>query len=148
MLHYIIDGNNLIGKLNFLKNLPDKQSAREKIVLMLERFFTERKATVNLYFDGFENEPIKSSRIKIKYSLSRTADELIKKEVENLKNTKSAIVVSSDSEIISFAKACGCKILKSEEFYNQIVQFSDKNYNNEKPIDFNTDEFKKLFGIE
>lgn len=148
MLHYIIDGNNLIGKLNFLKNLPDKQSAREKIALLLERFFAGRKVKVSLHFDGFENESIKVSGIKLKYSLNRTADELIKKEIENLKNTKSTIVVSSDSDIISFAKACGCKILKSEEFYNQIVQSSDKNSHNEKPIDFNTDEFKKLFGIE
>jgi predicted RNA-binding protein with PIN domain len=148
MIHYIIDGNNLIGKVSELKKNPDKQSAREKLALLLERFFHRKKIKVSLHFDGFENEVIKVSGINIKYSLNRPADELIKKQIESSKNTKSIVVVSSDNEIISFAKVCGCKVLKSEEFYNQLInQFSDR-IDEEKPSNFNTDEFKKLFGIE
>lgn len=148
MLHYIIDGNNLIGKIDFLKNLEDKQSAREKLALILERFFTHKKVKVSLHFDGFENAPIKVSGIKIKYSFNNSADEIIKKEIENLRNTKSAVVISSDLEVISFAKVCGCKVLKSEEFFNQLNQFETKKQNSEKPINFDTDEYKRLFGIE
>lgn len=145
---YIIDGNNLIGKIPSLKNFSDKQSARERLALMIERYFYGKKLNVSLHFDGFEIEPIKISGIKIKYSLSRPADELIKKEIENLNTGKSTTVVSSDLEIISFAKVCGCRIIKSEEFYSQMINQADKNKDNEKPSDFNSEEFKKLFGIE
>lgn len=148
MIHYIIDGNNLIGKIVSLKNLPDKQSAREKLSLMLERFFAGKKLKVSLYFDGYENEPIRISGIKIKYSLNRSADEIIKEEIEKIKNQKSVFVVSSDLEILSYAKVCGCNVLKSEEFYHQMLIQDNKNKEDEKPSDFDTDEFKKLFGIE
>lgn len=148
MIHYIIDGNNLIGKIVSLKNLPDKQSAREKLSLMLERFFAGKKLKVSLHFDGYENEPISISGIKIKYSLNRSADEMIKEEIEKIKNQKSVFVVSSDLEILSYAKVCGCNVLKSEEFYHQMLIQDNKNKEDEKPSDFDTDEFKKLFGIE
>lgn len=148
MIHYIIDGNNLIGKIVSLKNLPDKQSAREKLSLMLERFFAGKKLKVSLHFDGYENEPIRISGIKIKYSLNRSADEMIKEEIEKIKNQKSVFVVSSDLEILSYAKVCGCNVLKSEGFYHQMLIQDNKNKEDEKPSDFDTDEFKKLFGIE
>ncbi|MCX8105933.1 MAG: NYN domain-containing protein [Ignavibacterium album] len=148
MIHYIIDGNNLIGKIVSLKNLPDKQIAREKLALMLERFFAGKKLKVSLHFDGYENEPIRISGIKIKYSLNRSADEMIKEEIEKIKNQKSVFVVSSDLEILSYAKVCGCNVQKSEEFYHQMLIQDNKNKEDEKPSDFDTDEFKKLFGIE
>lgn len=148
MNHFIIDGNNLIGKIHSLKNSSDKKSARQKLALMLERYFDKKKVKVSLHFDGFENEAIKVSGMKIYYSQNRSADELIKKEIEGIKNQKSVYVVSSDLEIISYAKVCGCHVIKSEEFYNQILNQNNSKNEDEKPSDFNTKEFKKLFGIE
>lgn len=147
MLHYIIDGNNLIGKISSLKNLPDKQSAREKLTLLLEKYFLVKKIKVSLHFDGFENVPIKVSGIKIYYSQNRSADEIITNEIEKIKNTKSTIVISSDTEIASFAKVCGCQVISSENFYKELISFKGK-IDDEKPTDFNKDEFKELFGIE
>ncbi|WP_337872455.1 NYN domain-containing protein [Ignavibacterium sp.] len=147
MLHYIIDGNNLIGKISSLKKLPDKQSAREKLVLLLEKYFLGKKIIVSLHFDGFENLPIKVSGIKIYYSQNRSADEIITNEIEKIKNTKSVIVISSDTEIASFAKVCGCQVKSSENFYKELISSKGK-IDDEKPTDFNKDEFKKLFGIE
>ncbi len=148
MIHYIIDGNNLIGKIPSLRKLEDKQSAREKLSLMLQRYFSGRKVKVSLHFDGYENEPIKAAGIVIRYSLNRSADDLIRKEIENMKNIKSTYVVSSDAEVLSYARLCGCKVIKSEEFYDMISN-SNKNISpEEKPTEFNKDEFKKLFGIE
>ncbi|MGQ9799013.1 MAG: NYN domain-containing protein [Ignavibacterium sp.] len=148
MLHYIIDGNNLIGKIPSLKNLPDKQIAREKLALLLEKYFLGRKVKVSLHFDGFENIPIKITGIKIIYSQNRSADEMIKSEIEKIKNTKSVITVSSDIEVASFAKVYGCQIKSSESFYKDLLASNRKSSENEKPTDFNTEEFKKLFGIE
>jgi hypothetical protein len=148
MLHYIIDGNNLIGKISSLKHLPDKQVAREKLALLLEKYFHGRKVKVSLHFDGFENNPIKISGVKIYYSQNRTADEMIKNEIEKIKNTKSVIAVSSDTEVASFAKVCGCQIKSSESFYKELITSNKKSSESEKPTDFNKEEFKKLFGIE
>lgn len=147
MIHYIIDGNNLIGKIPSLKNLPDKETSRQKLAIMLERYFHKKKVKVSLHFDGFENEPIKVSGLKIHYSQNRLADEKIKKEIDGIRNRNSVYVVSSDLEIIAYAKVCGCNVIKSEEFYNRMM-IQDKTSKEEKPSDFNTDEFKKLFGIE
>lgn len=148
MIHYIIDGNNLIGKIPSLKNLPDKETSRQKLAIMLERYFHKKKVKVSLHFDGFENEPIKVSGLKIHYSQNRSADEKIKKEIDGIKNRNSVNVVSSDLEIISYAKVCGCDVIKSEEFYNRMMIQDKNSKEEEKPSDFNTDEFKKLFGIE
>uniref|UniRef100_A0A832CV21 RNA-binding protein n=1 Tax=Ignavibacterium album TaxID=591197 RepID=A0A832CV21_9BACT len=148
MLHYIIDGNNLIGKISSLKHLPDKQLAREKLALLLEKYFHGRKVKVSLHFDGFENIPIKISGVKIYYSQNRSADEMIKNEIEKIKNTKSVIAVSSDTEVASFAKVCGCRIKSSESFYKELNTSNKKSSEGEKPTDFNTEEFKKLFGID
>jgi hypothetical protein len=41
MISFIIDGNNLIGKIKSLMDLQkkDKQASREKLVLILDRYF-------------------------------------------------------------------------------------------------------------
>lgn len=41
MRHYIIDGNNLIGKIASLQKLQkkNKQSSREKLAFILESYF-------------------------------------------------------------------------------------------------------------
>ena len=42
MRHYVIDGNNLIGKIGSLHKLQnkDKQGSREKLAFILERYFS------------------------------------------------------------------------------------------------------------
>ena len=150
MKHYIIDGNNLIGKIKNLKSLfqKDKQASGEKLVLILERYFIRKKAKVTLHFDGFENDPIKSSKIKITYSGNRTADENIKDQIERSKNRTNLIVVSSDNNLREFARVCACERIKSEVFAKQLYssQSNDEENDRIQSID-NPDEFKKLFGV-
>ena len=150
MKNYIIDGNNLIGKIKNLKSLfqKDKQASGEKLVLILERYFIRKKAKVTLHFDGFENDPIKSSKIKITYSGNRTADENIKDQIERSKNRTNLIVVSSDNNLREFARVCACERIKSEVFAKQLYssQSNDEENDRIQSID-NPDEFKKLFGV-
>ncbi len=46
MLHYIIDGNNLIGKIKRFSSLQkkDKQTAREKLAFYVDRYFIFKKS--------------------------------------------------------------------------------------------------------
>ena len=151
MKHYIIDGNNLIGKDKSLNQIQkkNKQQSREKLALILGRYFSKRKASVSLHFDGFENDLIKVPGVKIIYSGSVTADEKIKIEIDRSKNPKNNILVTSDSNLSEFGRVCSCQIIKSEEF---IRNFSQMNNHKEEDIKSNPvkniEEYKRLFGID
>ncbi|MBP1683304.1 MAG: hypothetical protein H6Q27_868 [Ignavibacteriaceae bacterium] len=151
MKHYIIDGNNLIGKDKSLNQIQkkNKQQSREKLALLLGRYFSKRKASVSLHFDGFESDLIKVPGVKIIYSGSVTADEKIKIEIDRSKNPKNNILVTSDSNLSEFGRVCSCQIIKSEEF---IRNFSQMNNHKEEDIKSNPvkniEEYKRLFGID
>lgn len=150
MLNYIIDGNNLIGKISSLMQLQkkDKQASREKLVNILDRFFSSKKAHVTLHFDGHPGLGINSSKLKIVYSENQTADERIKKQIAQSKSPKSIIVITSDSNLAQFAKVCSSTVILSENFAAEIKKNSaeEDELAKIKAID-NVDEFKKLFGI-
>ena len=107
MLNYIIDGNNLIGKIASLMSLQkkDKQASREKLVYILDRYFISKKANVTLHLDGHPAGRVSSSKMKIVYSENLTADEKIKKQISQSKSPRNIIVVTSDSNLAQFAKA-------------------------------------------
>jgi predicted RNA-binding protein with PIN domain len=148
MRTYLIDGNNLIGKIIYLNKiqLKDKQSAREQLVFLIENYFYNKKEKVYLHFDGYENEPLKLSKGKIIYSEKTSADNKIKDQIESAKNRKNLIVVSSDHEIQNFAKVCSCQIISSEDFGKKLTLRDEKD---EEEIRIrsinNVEEFKKLF---
>lgn len=149
MKHFIIDGNNLIGKMHELRN-KDKQFVREKTAFLLERYFSRHKAKVSLHFDGFADLPVKVSGLKIKYSDSKTADEKIKQEIERSVNRKNIILISSDNNLKEFAKVCSCTVKNSEDFLNEIHQSNKQDEESSiiEAMKKDTEEFKKLFGEE
>jgi predicted RNA-binding protein with PIN domain len=151
LLAYIIDGNNLIGKISSLMNLQkkDKQASREKLVYMLDRYFINKKASVFLHFDGHPSVKINSSKMKIMYSENQTADDKIKKQISQSKSPRNLIVVTSDSNLAQFAKVCSCTIYSSDDFAAEINK-GDNNLDEQSIIDSmnNVDEFKKLFDVE
>lgn len=150
MKEYLIDGNNLIHKVKNLSLLQgkDPQSAREKLAFRLETYFSSKNVRVFLFFDGFENLPIRTNKIKIIYSETRTADEKIRGKIENAANSKNIVAVSSDDEVKKLAQACAATTLNSEDFA-KIIFSSDEEDEEEKRIrDIDNDEFKKLFGVD
>lgn len=150
MEYYIIDGNNLIGKVEVLFKLQkkNKQMSREKTAFLIDNYFARKNKKGTLHFDGFENFPIKTSKLKIVYSGKRTADDQIKKEIEDSNIRTRLVIVSSDSNIIEFAKVCACKVLSSEAFGKDIMS-RDSKEEEQKRIDEinNNDEFKRLFDV-
>jgi len=152
MLTYIIDGNNLIGKISSLMNLQkkDKQASREKLAHVLDRYFTNKKANVTLHFDGHPNSKINALKMKIVYSENQTADDKIKKQISQFKSPRNLIVITSDSNLAQFAKVCSCNVNSSDDFAVEINNGSDNNIDEQSIIDSmnNVDEFKKLFGAE
>ncbi len=148
MKTYLIDGNNLIPKISQIKN-QDKQSTREKLIFLLENYFSSKKAKLYLHFDGFENSPLGLSNGKIIYSEKSPADKNIKDQIETAKNRKNLIVVSSDHEIQNFARVCSCEVLSSEAFAKELSKRNNSDEEARKIKSMNNiDEFKKLFNIK
>lgn len=151
MLTYIIDGNNLIGKIPLLMNLQkkDRLASREKLVYMLDRHFIKKKVNVTLHLDGHPANKINSSKMKIIYSENQTADEKIKKQISQSKSPRNIMVVTSDSNLAQFAKVCSSTVVSSEQFSSEMSK-TNSGLDEEsiiKQID-NVEEFKKLFGID
>jgi predicted RNA-binding protein with PIN domain len=149
MHHYIIDGNNLIGKIKTLQLLQkrDQQSSREGLVNLINRYFAGKKVKLSLHLDGFSKTPLHLSKGKINYSDNYSADYFIRKEIENSKNPKLLILVSSDRSLINFARVCSCSILTSENFKTEMEKGLEKNEEAEKLIELHKekDHFLKLF---
>lgn len=151
MLTYIIDGNNLIGKIPLLMNLQkkDRHASREKLVYMLDRYFIKKKVNVTLHLDGHPANKINSSKMKIVYSENQTADEKIKKQISQSKSPRNMMVVTSDSNLAQFAKVCSSTVVSSEQFSSEMSK-TNSGLDEEsiiRQID-NVEEFKKLFGID
>jgi hypothetical protein len=147
---YIIDGNNLIGKIPSLWAMQkkDKQSSRLGLVFQLERYFHQKKIKVSLHFDGYQNEVIKGKGIKITYSNSTSADNKIKDEIALSNNPKLITVISSDLNLQDFARVNSCSFIKSEQFAKEMNK-KTKVEDEERIIkEIDNDEMKRLFGIE
>lgn len=128
MIHYIIDGNNLIGKIKSLHNLQskNKQSSREMLVHILNRHFVGKKIKLSLHFDGYPNTPLNLSNGRIIYSEGRTADVTIREEIDRSKNPKLITLISSDSSLMNYARVNSSSAIKSEVFYKEIEKFKER----------------------
>jgi predicted RNA-binding protein with PIN domain len=128
----IVDGNNVIHKMNNLKRLfkENPESAQLSLYESIKGKLSRNDKLV-LVFDGFSN--IKSPNII--FSGVKTADDIIRKYIEENYQKKSMAVISSDNEIISIARACGCEILKSEDFVSEKKTLINENINHLMPKD-------------
>jgi predicted RNA-binding protein with PIN domain len=147
MKFYIIDGNNLIGKNKSLSSLQkkDKQSSREKLAFMIHDYFHDKKIKIYLHFDGYQNLPINVPGIKITYSEKLSADEKIKQQIENSKDYKNILLISSDNNLREFAKVCGCNVISSEEFLQHLNKNQKLNEEQTRIDSISNDEIKRLF---
>jgi predicted RNA-binding protein with PIN domain len=117
---YIIDGNNLIGCAPDF-SLADPES-RGKMVSIIRKFQESKNTKITVVFDGEPQgselrNPInfKLTVVYPRYGLS--ADDEIKKILENYRHAKETVLVTTDRELKSFAKEKGVRTMNSIEFY-------------------------------
>lgn len=146
---YIIDGNNLIGKVGKLWSLQktDRQLSRVKLVKKLDQYFNNKNVKVSLHLDGYAGVAIPSSKICIHYSNKHSADSKIKKEIDFSNNPKVIAVVSSDHSVQNYAKLSSCTVIKSEEFASLMNQNKVEDSEEEINKSINDSEIKKMFGV-
>ncbi len=145
MKYFIIDGNNLLGKIS-KKYLAKNSDSRVSLAFILDRYFSTKSYKVSLHFDGFKKETIKTNKIKLYYSNNKSADDEIKLEIENSTNRKLITLVTSDFNLLDFGKVCSCEIITSEKFSKILFQ---KDLDKEEEIikTISNNEIKKLFGV-
>jgi hypothetical protein len=151
MNHYIIDGNNLIGKIKNLQDLQkkDKQGSRIELVKLLNKYFQRKKTILSLHLDGYPNEPLAISKGKIIYSKNLPSDNLIRDEIDTSKNTRLIILITSDRNLMNYGKVCSCTVIKSEDFSLSIENtvVNDDEEQKIKQLEKERGEFEKLFGL-
>jgi len=149
MIHFIIDGNNLIGKIKTLKQIQakDKQESREGLVFLLNKYFAGKKNKATLHLDGHPKNALHFVKGKIVYSENKSSDSLIRIEIDHSKNPKLITLVSSDHSLQNYARANSCKVIKSEDFHKEIQKSYEKNEESEKlkQLEKEKDVFLKLF---
>ena len=118
-LQYIIDGYNLINQQHLAA--AGKKTRSDKVSLLnfikLNRLTGSSKNKVTIVFDGFPDsrDAQIESDIAIIYSRKISADDLIRKLLEEYANKKNIVVVSNDREIQDFVKLCGAIVMGIEK---------------------------------
>jgi predicted RNA-binding protein with PIN domain len=149
MKYYIIDGNNLIGKIPALQKLHknNPQNSREKLYGIISGYFQEKKYEVIIFYDGFENVPLRHSRVKVDYSNSNTADDHVRAYISKSRSRSQITLISSDRALCEFARQCTCKIWSCEEFNDALTKAKEVDAEKEKirSLSGSNEEFIKLF---
>ena len=121
---YIVDGHNLIPHVGLRLNAEDDEMA---LVEMLREFCRVRKKRVEIYFDGAP--PGHANTRKFGYVTThfirkgRTADDAIRTRLRKMgKAAKNWIVVSSDREVQTSARAVQAKRISAGEFAREIEE--------------------------
>ena len=122
-LQFIIDGYNIIHHPCF-RQLIAKQIKSPKIQLIefirINKLCGSLKNKITAVFDGYSDlafsKEVEKVDMGIIFSRKESADEEIKKMVEESDNPKNTVVVSDDKEIRFFVKSMGAKAMGVEEF--------------------------------
>jgi predicted RNA-binding protein with PIN domain len=150
-MNYIIDGYNLIGKLNSI-SLSDKQK-EDKCISYLQNLPTKPKDRFLCVFDG----KCKYSEYKSVHDYAfitvvftdpeQTADSYIINYCAQKKDKSNIIGVSSDNEILYRLRKLRIKTFSCLEFVSYFNSFQTNNYENhesylnDKDLDFWLNEF-------
>ncbi len=123
-LQFILDGYNIL-KHPLLTQLINKKIKDQRLALLefirIRRLTGSPKNRVTVVFDGYPDARETAGldtigAVDIIFSRRETADERIRKMVEDAGNPKNIVVVSDDKEIKFFVRAYGAKPLAIKDF--------------------------------
>ena len=117
---YLIDGHNLIGKLPDIE-LSDPDDEQKLIKKIQDWTRLDYRRRVQLFFDAGEfgglGNTLSAPTVRVQFSrVGQTADSVIVKFLESIKNPQEFTLVTSDQEIIYAARKKRIGYILSEEF--------------------------------
>jgi predicted RNA-binding protein with PIN domain len=120
---YLIDGNNLLGRI--APHELRAKSGREGLVGRLLAFQKVTRTRIHLVFDGSPEQERTAVAVNPKLTIlypgeGQSADDVIKDVILQLTDRRRFFVVSSDRAIREFAKANGVTVVTSETFAKEL----------------------------
>ena len=125
-LHYVLDGYNVIHQLPSLADLNPEDS-RTGLIRILQTLQPQGsfRNEVTVVFDGQTvNVPPQSPGIRVVFSYEESADDVIKRLVEDTPNVRSLIVITDDKAIRYYARAAGAGIKSVKDFFGSMKKKS------------------------
>jgi len=125
-MHYLIDGHNLIGKLSDI-SLSDPDDEVRLIFRLRGWTAVLPKRRVTVYFDGGipggRNVKLSTPQVQVVFATAgKTADALLIRFINKVKNPPEFTLVTSDQAIIKTAVARKMKYLRSETFAEHLAE--------------------------
>jgi predicted RNA-binding protein with PIN domain len=128
---YLIDGYNLIGSTTHI--LLSDTNKEKKLIDYVNQKLAQQKSKAIIVFDGKNPIEIYGSvyeKIKCKVVFTNpdeTADDYIIRYLNNEKNKSSLTMVSSDKQLVVFARQLRIASLTSPGFLNKLSKYQSQN---------------------
>jgi hypothetical protein len=123
-MQMLIDGHNLIAKLPDL-DLTDEEDEAQ-LVARLRTYAYQKRRQVTVVFDhgmpGGRSD-LSSGPVEVVFSSTgRQADGIIQERILGARDTQGIIVVSSDRRIVRAAERRRMRVVRSEEFAEELAR--------------------------
>ena len=148
---YLVDGNNVMAQRVGWHR--DKPKARRRLMDELARFAQVRQVRVTVVFDGapekFFRDGASYRGVRLFYSeRGSNADERIKQLVEQSRERRTLIVVTSDRALSDYVRRCGARVMRSGEFRKRMEEAAASNPNSDEPaVEGELNEWMRYFGV-
>lgn len=133
---YLIDANNLAGKLNLLK----EENFDQKLIKIIKEYISiYEKKKITLVFEGLDpmGDKRTEGNLTIIYSprddYYKSADDKIIEMINNADKPEQIVVITDDREILKATEQAGCEIKKASYFAQILhsnLQMENKSTNN------------------
>lgn len=123
-MHWLIDGHNLIGQMPDLR--LDDPHDEEKLLEYLHRYRARTGHKLTVIFDAGQTyhsaKTQKRGGIIIQFAPhGHTADQIIIRRLQKMKNPQAMIMVTSDHGVQGVARQAGVRVITSQEFVKQLL---------------------------
>jgi predicted RNA-binding protein with PIN domain len=149
---YLVDGNNVMAQRVGWHR--DKPKARRGLMDELAGFSQNRRVRVTVVFDGAPEQHFADGAsykgIRVFYAeRGSNADERIKQMVENERQRRTLLVVTSDRQLADYVRRCGAQVIRSGEFrrkMDEAVNETARQKPDEPSVDGELNEWMRYFG--
>jgi len=151
---YLVDGNNVMGQRVGWHR--DRVRARRELLAELARFAATKKARVGVVFDGAPDENFADGAsyrgVRVYYAARGSdADERIKTLVEDARERRTLVVVTSDRALGEYVRRCGARVLGAGEFRRRMeaaeAEGASQTDADASPIEESTERWMRYFGV-
>ena len=151
-MSYLVDGNNVMAQRVGWHR--DKPKARRALMDDLAQFARTRGVRVDVVFDGAPEKHFADGAsyrgIRVLYSArGSNADERIKRLVEESRERRTLLVVTSDRALADYVRGCGARVIRSGEFRKKLEEAlltSEENAPEPSTVG-ELDEWMRYFGV-